>query len=91
MEEKSVKQILAEIHEQLKPISELSVSIVMQAELQSYSENLYNQLVQLAYEGIGFLEEFKAGDVVSEEWIAKRDDIVARAQRLILDAPNAKQ
>jgi len=89
MDETSVKQKIIDIQQLLRPISELSAYIITQAELQSYTEDMYNQLVQLAYEGIGFLEELQEGQVITGEWLAKRDDLVARAQHLILDAPNA--
>ena len=89
MEEKTVKQIISEIQLQLKPISELSASVVVQAELQSYTEDLYNQLVQIAYEGIEFLSQLEVGQVVTTDLLARRDELVGRARHLILDAPNA--
>lgn len=89
MEDKTVKQLVAEIQQQLKPISELSASIIVQAELQSYTEDLYNQLVQIAYEGIEFLAQLEVGQVITTDWLARRDELVGRAQRLILDSPNA--
>ncbi len=91
MEDKSVKQLLTEIARQLQPISELSLALATQAELQAYTEDLYNQLVQLAYEGMDFLNTLQAGDVVSPEWIARRDELLIKARRLVLDAPNAQQ
>ncbi len=90
MDDKVVKQLILEIHQQLKPISELSASVVVRAELQSYTEDLYNQLVQLAYEGIEFLAQLEVGQVVDANLLARRDELVARAQRMVLDAPNAQ-
>ena len=88
MEERTVRQLISEIHQQLKPISELSASVVTQAELQSYTEDLYNQLVQVAYDGIGFVSQLEPGQVFTAEMAKQRDELVARAQRLILDAPD---
>ncbi|GCE19079.1 hypothetical protein [Dictyobacter kobayashii] len=90
MEDRPVKQILAEIHQQLKPLSELAASIITQAELQAYTEDLYNQLIEVAYDGIAFVTSLEVGQVITQEEIDERDKLVARAQRLILDAPNAK-
>ncbi|GCE10970.1 hypothetical protein [Tengunoibacter tsumagoiensis] len=90
MDEKPIKDILLDIQRQLIPITELSVEIVTQAELQSYTENLYDQLVTLAYEGMDFLGQVQSGEVVSDEWIEKRDDLLNRARHLLLDAPNAR-
>ncbi|GER88073.1 hypothetical protein KDW_22350 [Dictyobacter vulcani] len=90
MEDKTVRQLVEEIHQQLKPLSELSTSVVMQAELQSYTEDLYNQLVQICYEGIDFLSKLEVGQVVTAEYVTRRDELVSKARRLILDAPNAQ-
>ncbi len=89
MEDKAVRQIISEIQQQLKPISELSASVIVQAELQSYTEDLYNQLVQITYEGIEFLAQLEVGQVVTADLLARRDELVGHAQHLILDAPNA--
>ncbi|GHO86621.1 hypothetical protein [Dictyobacter formicarum] len=90
MEETNVREILLEIHQKLKPLSELSASIITQAELQAYTENLYNQLVQVAYDGINYVKKLEVGQTVTQEMLDERDMLVARAQRLILDAPNAR-
>ena len=74
----------------LKPVSELSQEIVTRADLQAYTEDLYNQLVSLAYEGMDFLRNTELEQVISPEWILKRDELVNRAERLVLDAPNAQ-
>jgi len=89
MEDKTATQLLADILELLKPVSELSQEIVTRADLQSYTEDLYNQLVSLAYEGMDILRNIELGQVISPEWITKRDEFVGRAERLVLDAPNA--
>lgn len=89
MEDRTVRQLVSEIQQQLKPISELSASVIVQAELQAYTEDLYNQLVQIAYEGIEFLDQLEMGQVVTADLLMRRDELVGRAQHLILDAPNA--
>ena len=91
MEKKSVEQTLADIHQLMKSVSELSETLITQAELQSYTEDLYNQLVQVAYDGIAFVLSFQVGQVITSEMLATRDELVQRAQRLILDEPNAQQ
>jgi hypothetical protein len=90
MEDKTTTQLLADIVQLLKPVSELSQEIVTRADLQGYTENLYNQLVSVAYEGLDFLRNTELEQVISPEWIIKRDEIVVRAERLVLDAPNAQ-
>ncbi|BCL79300.1 hypothetical protein ccbrp13_17650 [Ktedonobacteria bacterium brp13] len=91
MENQSVQQLLAQIQQQLQPLTELSTLLVTRAEIQAYTEDLYNQLVSLAHEGIQFLGGVQLGQVIDSEWIEKRNEIVQQAQRLVLDAPNAKQ
>jgi len=91
VEKKSVEQTLSDIHQLMKSISELSETIITQAELQSYTEDLYNQLVQIAYEGIAFLQSFQVGQVITSGMLETRDALVQRAQRLIMDAPGAEQ
>ncbi len=91
MDDKTTRQLLMEIMQSLKPVSELSQEIVTRADLQTYTENLYNQLVSLAYECMDFLRNTELGQIISPEWITKRDELVSRAERLVLDAPNAQR
>jgi len=90
MEDQSVQQLLAQIQQQLQPLTELSTLLITRAEIQAYTEDLYNQLVSLAHEGIQFLGSVQLGQVIDSEWIEERNEIVQQAQRLVLDAPNAK-
>jgi len=90
MEDQSVQQLLAQIQQQLQPLTELSTLLITRAEIQAYTEDLYNQLVSLAHEGIQFLGSVQLGQVIDSEWIGQRNEIVQQAQRLVLDAPNAK-
>src|SRR6266576_3247192 len=68
MEDKTTRQLLADIVRLLKPVSELSQEIVTRADLQAYTEDLYNQLVSLAYEGMDFLRNTEPGQIISPEW-----------------------
>ncbi len=86
--EKTSKECLVEIAELLRPVSELSTRLVTQADIQAYTEKLYNQLVALTYEGIDFLKEVQEGQIITAEWIERRDALIRRSERLILDAPN---
>src|SRR2546421_185209 len=91
MEDKTTRQLITDIVRLLKPVSELSQEIVTRADLQAYTEDLYNQLVSLAYEGMDFLRNMELGQIISPEWVTKRDELLNRAERLILDAPNAQR
>jgi hypothetical protein len=86
----SVDQILAAIQKQQEESMELLELLADHARLQAYTEHQYDLLVELAHEGIGFLLELNAGDVISETYLAKRDELVGRAQRLLLDAKAAE-
>ncbi|MBO0778460.1 MAG: hypothetical protein J2P37_06480 [Ktedonobacteraceae bacterium] len=61
-------------------------TLVTRAQLQEYTERQFNDLVQVAREGIKLVMEVVPGDVVRPEWTAQRDVLVERAQRLIQDA-----
>ncbi len=74
--------MFANITDLLAPIAELSLPIMLQAERQAYSEDLYNQLVQIAYEGMYFLNKLKEGDVLPPEWVVERDALIERANNL---------
>ena len=52
MDDKTTRELLADIAQLLKPVSELSQEIVTRADLQAYTENLYNQLVVVAQSGM---------------------------------------
>lgn len=85
--ELTVNQTLAEIKRLNVCFQRLQESLVLRAQLQEVTEMQYNTLVQLAKEGIEFLQSCRPGDIVTAEWIARRDDLVERAQMLIQDAP----
>jgi hypothetical protein len=83
----TVKQTLAELKKHRAILDQLHESLVTRAQLQEYTEEQYNALVQLAKEGMDFLSGCQRGDVIDDDWLATRDDLLGRAQRLIQDAP----
>jgi hypothetical protein len=85
--ELTVNQTLAEIKRLNEHLQRLQESLILRAQLQEVTELQYNALVQLAKEGIEFLQGCRAGDIVTAEWITRRNDLVERAQMLIQDAP----
>jgi hypothetical protein len=87
MDQKTSKEYLAEIARLLQPVSELSRHLVTQADIQIYTESLYNQLVALMYESMELLGQMQEGQIVTSGWIAQRDDLIRRAEKLILDEP----
>ena len=84
----TVKQALMEIKKHQAILDELRESLITRAQLQEYTEEQYNSLLLLTKEGIEFLCTCQPGNVIDDEWIAVRDDLLKRAQRLIQDAPN---
>ena len=85
--ELTVKQTLVEIQRLNEQSQHLQETIVLRAQLQEVTEVQYNLLVQLAKEGIEFLQSCRVNDLITSEWTARRDDLVERAQTLIRDAP----
>jgi hypothetical protein len=83
----SVKQVLAEMSKHYKALDELQEMLITRAQLQEYTEEQFNALAMLAKEGVELVGRFREGDVIDAEWIATRDSLVGRAQRLIQDAP----
>jgi hypothetical protein len=61
--------------------------LITRARLQDYTETQYAALVSLAREGMGFLASIRAGDVITQERIAQRDDLARRAERFLSDVP----
>jgi hypothetical protein len=84
-EDSSVDSIIEAIIEHEQELEKLRSYLVTRAKLLGYTERQYDALLKLGVEGIEFLSGPQAGDVITEEWLAKRQDIVQRAQRLIAD------
>ncbi len=83
----TVKQTLAELKKHQAILDQLRESLVTRAQLQEYTEEQYNALMLLAKEGMDFLNACQRGDVIDDEWLVVRDDLLRRAQRLIQDTP----
>ena len=61
--------------------------LVTRARLEHYTETQYAALVELAREWMGVLASVQAGETITPEWIARRDDVVKRAGRFLSDVP----
>ena len=79
-------ETMQHLHAQMAQLQE---SLILRVQLQEITETQYEALVQLAREGIAFLQSCQAGTIVTAEWIAQREDLIARAQALIADANKA--
>ncbi|GCE10978.1 hypothetical protein [Tengunoibacter tsumagoiensis] len=83
-----VKVQLNEMYHTLKDVAELASDLKSRAILHEITNLQYEELSDLAYEGISFIEPLKAGDIFTPEWISMRDNYLSRIRRFILDAPN---
>lgn len=83
----TVTQIVNEMKSYQENLNDLQEALVLRAELREITELQFNALVQLAKEGIEFLNIMHRGDIIERKWIEKRDDLIERAQLLIQDAP----
>jgi len=79
-------EAMQHLHTQMAQLQE---SLILRVQLQEITATQYDALVQLAREGIAFLQSCQAGTPVTAEWIAQREDLIARAQELIADANKA--
>ncbi|QBD78066.1 hypothetical protein EPA93_19525 [Ktedonosporobacter rubrisoli] len=85
MREDSIEYLLSAMDRHQEAWKALQASLITRAKLQAYTESQYDEVVLLAKEGLEFIIKLQAGDTISAEWVAARDNLVARAQRLILD------
>jgi hypothetical protein len=81
-----VSQIHGEIRKHLAALNALQEALITRAKLQEYTELQFDALVKVAKEGIAFVNAMREGDVIGPEWIARRDEIAGRAQRIIEDS-----
>jgi hypothetical protein len=77
--------MIAAIKFHQKESTSLQDSLFTRARLQEYTEIQFNELARVARDGIELVQRLKKGDVVSEDWIVRRDELVALARRLIQD------
>ncbi len=81
-----VERVLAAIKQQQEQLNALQESVNTRARLQEYTEKQFNTLVDIARGGIELVERLHVGDIVTQEWADRRDELVAMARRLIQDA-----
>jgi hypothetical protein len=79
-------EVMQHLHTQMEYLEQ---SLILRVQLQEITEIQYNELVQLAREGIAFLQSCQENTIATTEWIARRDDLITRAQALIADANKA--
>jgi hypothetical protein len=79
-------EVMQHLHIQMEYLEQ---SLILRVQLQEITEIQYNELVQLAREGIAFLQSCQENTIATTEWIARRDDLITRAQALIADANKA--
>jgi hypothetical protein len=87
--EMTIDEILAAVRAQQAQRDALRDMLVTRAKLENYTETQYAALVELAREWMDVLASVQAGETITPEWIARRDDVVRRAGRFLLDAPIA--
>lgn len=84
-QDQTVEQIISALRSHQKESTTLQESLFTRARLQEYTEIQFNELAQVARDGIELVQRLKKGDVVSEDWIDRRDELVDLARRLIQD------
>jgi hypothetical protein len=85
-QDQTVEQMISALRSHQKESAALLDSLFTRARLQEYTEIQFNELANVSREGIELVQRLKKGDVVSEDWIVKRDELVDLARRLIQDA-----
>jgi hypothetical protein len=77
---------LANYFKKLWKALELTVNALSSyAEVAHYSEQQFNQLADVAREGIELVQAVVSGDDITPQWLAQRDALVAQLLRLIDD------
>lgn len=84
-QDQTVEQMISALRSYQKESAALLDSLFTRARLQEYTEIQFNELASVAREGIELVQRLKKGDVVSEDWTVKRDELVDLARRLIQD------
>jgi hypothetical protein len=85
-QDQTVEQIISALRSHQKESTALQESLFTRARLQEYTETQFNELALVARDGIELVQKLEEGDVVSADWIARRDELVKLARRLIQDA-----
>jgi len=84
-QDQTVEQMISALRSHQKESASLQDSLFTRARLQEYTEIQFNELANVAREGIELVQKLQKGDIVSEDWIARRDELVDLARRLIQD------
>jgi hypothetical protein len=79
MEDISVERALAAMERLQEEWAGYQEKLVLRANLQEATENMYDQLVELVREAITLLGRLTAYQVVPPPWIASRDEFIRRA------------
>lgn len=84
-QDQPVELIIAAIKKQQEQLNALQESLTTRARLQEYTEKQFNALADVARGGIELVERLHIGDTVTQEWVNRRNELVAEARRLIQD------
>lgn len=84
-QDQTVEQMIAVLKARQKELTALQDSLFTRARLQEYTEIQFNELASVTRDGIELVQRLKKGDVVSEDWIARRDELVDLTRRLTQD------
>jgi ribA/ribD-fused uncharacterized protein len=86
MEDLTVAQIIAQMKEIEAQSKELHEEMILvRIKLLDITQSRYNKLVEIAREGIKFLQNCQAGDVADAAWIKQRDELIGRIRIYIID------
>lgn len=83
----STEDIVSRLQECEDLSYQLLERLAAHARMQEYTEQLFNELVNVARDGIMFVNEVELGERFSADWIARRDEIVAVVQSYIDKSP----
>jgi hypothetical protein len=85
MEDMPVEQVLAAMERLQEEWAGYQEKLVLRANVQEATENMYDQLVELVREAITLLGRLTAYQVVPPPWIGRRDEFITRALRSLPD------
>jgi hypothetical protein len=76
-------ELLATMKKYQEALQALEQTLTRRAREQYAVEQQYNSLVKLAKDGIEFVCRCQVGDVISEDWMVQRDELLVRAHELV--------
>ena len=83
--EMSMDQILAVMDKHKMLWENLQEELITRARLQGISEKQYDLCVNLLKESMDFVRILQAGQIVTEQQMARRNELLRQAHRLIVD------